>query len=166
MDLHDLLAQDQSDALYLVLDGVEDPRNLGACLRVADSAGVRAVIRPMHRGTGLTAAATKVASGAAESVPLLSVNNLARALTDMQQAGIWLVGTDPEAERSIYDVDMSVPLALVLGGEGKGLRRLTRDRCDTLASIPMYGSVESLNVAVSAGVCLYEAVRQRRAGGH
>lgn len=161
MDLHDLLAQDLEGALFLVLDGVEDPRNLGACMRVADAAGVRAIIRPLHRGTGLTAAATKVASGAAESVPMVSVNNLARALTEMKQAGVWLVGTEAGASRSLYDVDMTVPTALVLGGEGKGLRRLTRDLCDVLVSIPMYGSVESLNVAVSAGVCLYEAVRQK-----
>lgn len=161
-DLHALLEQDLRDALFLVLDGVEDPHNLGACLRVADAAGVRAVIRPMHRGTGLTAAATKVASGAAETVPLVSVHNLARALTEMKEAGVWLIGADAAAETSLYDVDLTGPLAWVLGGEGEGLRRLTREHCDVLARIPMAGTVESLNVSVSAGICLFEALRQRR----
>jgi len=157
-----LLREDLHAALFVVLDGVEDPHNLGACLRVADAAGARAVIRPLHRGTGLTAVAAKVASGAAETMPLISVHNLARALTEMKEAGVWLVGADAEAETSVYDVDLTRALALVLGGEGRGLRRLTRELCDVLVGIPMLGSVESLNVAVSAGICLFEAVRQRQ----
>jgi 23S rRNA (guanosine2251-2'-O)-methyltransferase len=159
--LGDLLG-DVRDALFLILDGVEDPQNLGACLRVADAAGARAVIRPLHRGVGLTAAAIKVASGAAESVPVVAVPNLARALADLKSAGVWIVGTDAGAEQSIYDVDLKSPTALVLGAEGSGMRRLTRDLCDRRVSIPMAGTVESLNVAVAAGVCLFEAVRQRR----
>jgi 23S rRNA (guanosine2251-2'-O)-methyltransferase len=161
-DWNSLYARDERNTLFLVLDGVEDPHNLGACLRVADAAGVRAVIRPVHRGVGLTPAAVKVASGAAESVPLLEVNNLARTLSEMKQAGIWLMGADAKATKSIYEVDLTGPLALVLGGEGEGMRRLTRESCDHLVHIPMRGSVESLNVAVSAGICLYEALRQRK----
>jgi 23S rRNA (guanosine2251-2'-O)-methyltransferase len=161
IDLQSLLAMDQRGALYLVLDGVEDPHNLGACLRVADAAGVRAVIRPLHRGTGLTAAAAKAASGAAETVPLVSVNNLARALEQLKAAGLWLIGAAGEAEKSLYDVDLTSPIAWVMGGEGDGMRRLTREHCDVLAHIPMAGTVVSLNVSVAAGICLFETLRQR-----
>lgn len=163
LDLESFLQADLRDALFLVLDGVEDPHNLGACLRVADAAGVRAVIRPLHRGTGLTAAAAKAASGAAQAVPLVSVSNLARALRDLKEAGVWLIGADAQAEKTLYEVDLTRPLAWVLGGEGEGMRRLTREHCDVLTRIPMAGTVESLNVSVSAGICLFEAVRQRRA---
>lgn len=166
VDLQTLLEGDLRDALFLVLDGVEDPHNLGACLRVADAAGVRAVIRPQHRGTGLTAAAAKVASGAAETVPLISVNNLARALEQMKAAGVWLVGAAGDAERTLYDIDLTGPIAWVMGAEGDGLRRLTREHCDFLARIPMQGTVESLNVSVSAGICLFETRRQRASRAH
>lgn len=161
VELPPLLEGDLRDALFLVLDGVEDPHNLGACLRVADAAGVRAVIRPQHRGTGLTAAAAKVASGAAETVPLIAVNNLARALAQMKEAGVWLIGAAAEAEKTLYDVDLTGPIAWVMGGEGEGLRRLTRELCDALARIPMTGTVASLNVSVSTGICLFETRRQR-----
>ncbi len=164
-DWRPLYGKDEHNALFLVLDGVEDPHNLGACLRVADAAGARAVIRPVHRGVGLTPAAVKVACGAAESVPLIEVNNLARTLRDMKEAGIWLVGADAGAPGSIYEMDLTGPLALVLGGEGEGMRRLTRESCDHLVHIPMRGCVESLNVAVAAGICLYEALRQRHRPG-
>lgn len=165
IDLESLLETDLSNALFLVLDGVEDPHNLGACLRVADAAGARAVIRPMHRGTGMTATAAKVASGAAATIPLVSVHNLARALSEMKEAGVWLIGADATAGQTLYDIDLTGPIAWVLGGEGEGLRRLTREHCDLLARIPMAGTVASLNVSVSAGICLFEALRQRQAGG-
>jgi 23S rRNA (guanosine2251-2'-O)-methyltransferase len=149
-------------AFLLVLDGVQDPHNLGACLRSADAAGVQAVIVPRDNSAPLTPAVRKVASGAAETVPLFRVANLARVLETLKSAGVWLVGAAGEAERDLYDIDLRGPLALVLGAEGTGLRRLTRDLCDHLARIPMTGSVGSLNVSVAAGVCLFEAVRQRR----
>lgn len=161
VDLPALLERDLREALFLVLDGVEDPHNLGACLRVADAAGVWAVVRPQHRGTGLTAAAAKVASGAAETVPLIAVNNLARALAEMKEAGVWLIGAAAEAEKTLYEVDLTGPTAWVMGAEGEGLRRLTREHCDVLARIPMAGTVESLNVSVSTGICLFETRRQR-----
>lgn len=161
-DLETLLAADLRGALFLALDGIEDPQNLGACLRVADAAGVRAVIRPLHRGVGLTPAAVKVASGAADTVALLAVNNLGRALLQMKEAGVRIVGADAAAENSLYSTELPMPLALVIGAEGKGARRLTRERCDLLVRIPMRGAVESLNVAVSAGLCLFEALRQHR----
>lgn len=148
--------------LLLLLDGVTDPRNLGACLRVADAAGVQAVIVPRDRSAGLSPAALKAAAGAAESVPLIDVTNLARAMDDLRDAGVRLVGAAGEAEQSLYDLDLTGPLAWVLGAEGSGLRRLTRERCDVLARIPLAGHVESLNVSVATGICLYEAVRQRR----
>lgn len=147
--------------LLLVLDGVQDPHNLGACLRTADAAGVHAVIVPADRAVGLTATARKVASGAAESVPLVQVTNLARTMERLKKRGIWFAGLAGEGEQSVYDLDCSVPLGLVLGAEGGGLRRLTRERCDWLVQIPMAGQVESLNVSVAAGVALFEAVRQR-----
>ena len=147
----------------LILDGVQDPHNLGACLRSADGAGVHAVITPKDRSAGLTPVACKVASGAAETVPLFQVTNLARTLKQLRdQWGVWLVGTAGEAEATLYDLDLNGPLGLVMGGEGQGMRRLTREACDHLVRLPMYGSVESLNVSVATGICLYEALRQRR----
>lgn len=148
-------------ALILVLDGVQDPHNLGACLRVADAAGAHAVVAPKDRAVGLNATAAKVASGAADSVPYITVTNLSRALREMQDAGIWVVGAAGEAEKSLYEIDQKGPVAWVLGAEGDGLRRLTRETCDELAKIPMLGTVESLNVSVASGVCLFEARRQR-----
>jgi 23S rRNA (guanosine2251-2'-O)-methyltransferase len=148
--------------LLLVLDGVQDPHNLGACLRTADAAHATAVIAPRDRASGLTPVVRKVAAGAAESVPFIAVVNLARTLRELKDRGIWLIGTSDQAEQSLYDADLSGPTAIVMGGEAEGLRRLTRDTCDALVSIPMAGVVESLNVSVAAGVALYEAVRQRR----
>lgn len=145
----------------LVLDGVQDPHNLGACLRTADAVGVQAVIIPRDKSAGLTASVCKVASGAAETVPLIQVTNLARTLKWLKNEGVWLIGTAGEAEQTLYQVDLSGPLAIVMGGEGKGLRRLTREQCDNLVRLPMSGRVESLNVSVATGVTLYEAVRQR-----
>ncbi len=162
--LDDVLDTLTDSALLLVLDGVTDPHNLGACLRVADAAGAHAVIAPKDRACGLTATAIKVASGAADTVPYVTVTNLARSLREMQERNIWVVGAAGETERELYAVDQKGALAWVLGAEGAGLRRLTRDTCDELARIPMYGSVESLNVSVAAGICLFEARRQRRGG--
>jgi 23S rRNA (guanosine2251-2'-O)-methyltransferase len=159
--LDDLLDAAAAPPLLLVLDGVQDPHNLGACLRTADAAGVTAVIVPKDRAAGLSATVRKVASGAAETVPLIQVTNLARTLRWLKEREIWIVGTDDEAQHSIYGSKLTGPLALVLGAEGSGLRRLTREHCDLLVSIPMHGVVESLNVSVAAGVLLYEAVRQR-----
>jgi 23S rRNA (guanosine2251-2'-O)-methyltransferase len=150
-------------ALLLVLDGVQDPHNLGACLRVADAFGVHAVIAPKDRAVGLTATVAKVASGAVETVPYVAVTNLARALGQIKDAGIWAVAADQEAGVALPDARLAGPLAWVLGAEGQGLRRLTRDSCDEIVRIPMAGSVESLNVSVAAGICLYEALRQRLA---
>jgi len=149
--------------LLLVLDGVQDPHNLGACLRSADAAGVAAVIAPRDRAAGLTPVVRKVAAGAAESVPFVSVVNLARTLRDLKDRGIWLIGTSDDADQTIFDADFTGPTALVMGSEGEGMRRLTRESCDQLVSIPMAGAVESLNVSVATGVALFEAVRQRRA---
>lgn len=159
--LDDLLDGTTTPPLLLVLDGVQDPHNLGACMRTADAAGVAAVIVPKDRAAGLSATVRKVASGAAESVPLIQVTNLARTLRWLKEREIWIVGTDDQAEHSMYGAKLTGPLALVLGAEGSGLRRLTRENCDQLVSIPMRGIVESLNVSVAAGVLLYEAVRQR-----
>ncbi len=161
-DLEPLLESLDGPPLLLVLDGVQDPHNLGACLRSADAAGVHAVIAPRDRAVGLTATVHKVASGAAQSVPFVQVANLARALARLRDRGVWVVGTADAADHSLYGADLRGPLALVLGGEGKGLRRLTREQCDLLVCIPMHGAVESLNVSVAAGVCLFEAVRQRK----
>ena len=151
----------EGPAFLLVLDGVQDPHNLGACLRTADAAGIDAVIVPRDRAAHLTPTVRKVASGAAETVPLFSVTNLARVLRSLKQAGIWLYAASDDADRDLYQADLQGPVALVLGGEGKGLRRLTRELCDHQLAIPMAGQVESLNVSVAAGVLLYEAVRQR-----
>ena len=161
LSLDDVLAAVRPDTLILALDGVTDPRNLGACLRVADAAGVDAVIVPRDRSAGMTPAALKAAAGAAESVPLIEVTNLARALEALADAGIRTIGAAGEASESLFDIDLSGPVAWVLGAEGEGLRRLTRERCDRLARIPLQGRVESLNVSVAAGICLFETVRQR-----
>jgi len=148
-------------ALILVLDGVTDPHNLGACLRVADGAGVHAVIAPKDHASGINATVAKVASGAAETVPYFMVTNLARTLNELKERNIWIVGTSDVAAKTIYQADLKGPIALVLGAEGDGLRQLTAKTCDELVSIPMRGAVESLNVSVASGICLYEAVRQR-----
>ncbi len=155
------LAQHDGKPFYLVLDGVKDPHNLGACLRTGDAAGVDGVIVPRDRAVGITPAVRKVACGAAETLPVYRVANLARALEKMKKSGVWVVGLAADAPQSLYQADLQGPLALVLGAEQKGLRRLTRDKCDLLVSLPMAGGVESLNVSVAAGICLYEALRQR-----
>ena len=147
--------------LLLVLDGVTDPHNLGACLRVADGAGAQAVIAPKDHAVGLNATVAKVASGAAETVPYFMVTNLARTLNELKERSIWVIGTSDDAPRTLYQADLKVPCALVLGAEGSGMRQLTRKTCDELVSIPMMGAVESLNVSVASGICLYEALRQR-----
>ncbi|SDR82365.1 23S rRNA Gm-2251 2'-O-methyltransferase [Halopseudomonas litoralis] len=147
--------------LLLVLDGVTDPHNLGACLRSADAAGAQAVIIPRDRSASLSPTVRKVACGAAETVPLVAVTNLARTLKQLQQRGLWVVGTAGEADQLLYQVDLTVPTVIVMGAEGAGMRRLTREHCDYLAKLPMAGGVSSLNVSVAAGVCLFEAVRQR-----
>lgn len=148
----------------LILDGVTDPHNLGACLRTADAAGVHAVIAPKDNSASLTPVARKVACGAAEVVPYITVTNLARTMQKLQEGGVWITGTAGEAEKDIYEADFAGPMALVMGAEGKGMRRLTREHCDYLVKIPMQGSVSSLNVSVATGVCLFEAQRQRRRG--
>lgn len=160
-DLPALLESLESPFL-LILDGITDPHNLGACLRSADAAGVHAVIVPRDRSAQLNATAKKVASGAAENVPLIRVTNLARTMRVLQEANVWIVGTAGEADHDLYQSKMTGPMALVMGAEGEGMRRLTREHCDELISIPMAGSVSSLNVSVATGVCLFEAVRQRR----
>jgi 23S rRNA (guanosine2251-2'-O)-methyltransferase len=160
-----LEAHADSPPLLLVLDGVTDPHNLGACLRSADAAGGAAVIVPRDRAAGMSPVVRKVAAGAAESVPLVAVVNLARTLRELKEREFWLVGTSDEATRTLYDADFTGPTVLVLGSEGEGMRRLTREACDDLVSIPMAGAVESLNVSVATGVALFEAVRQRRARG-
>jgi 23S rRNA (guanosine2251-2'-O)-methyltransferase len=161
LDLQDLLERARQPAFLLLLDGVTDPHNLGACLRTADAMGVDGVILPKDRSVGLTATVAKVASGAAESVPMVTVTNLARAMEDLKEAGVWLMGAAGEAAQSLFDTDLTGPVGWVLGAEGQGLRRLTRERCDALARIPMFGQVESLNVSVAAALCLYETRRQR-----
>ena len=160
-DLRKILDNLNVPPLLLVLDGVQDPHNLGACLRTADAAGVHAVIAPKDRAASLNATVRKVASGATENVPFIAVTNLARTLRSLQERNIWLVGTDGDTETLVYDAKLKGALAIVMGGEEKGLRRLTREACDVLVKIPMQGSVESLNVSVATAVCLYEAVRQR-----
>lgn len=160
-DLDDLLAG-KENPLLLVLDGVTDPHNLGACLRNADAAGVCAVIVPKDRSAQLNGTARKVAVGAAETVPLVRVTNLARTMRYLQERHVWFVGTAGEATHDIYQSKLTGPLAIVMGAEGDGMRRLTRETCDELISIPMAGSVSSLNVSVATGICLFEAVRQRQ----
>ena len=164
-DLEDILSQadarDESPFL-LILDGVTDPHNLGACLRNADAAGVQAIIVPKDKAARITATVRKVAVGAAETVPLVQVTNLARTMKQLQQMGVWIVGTAGETDTCLYDVKLNGPMALVMGAEGKGMRRLTREHCDQLVKLPMAGSVSSLNVSVATGICLFEIVRQRR----
>jgi len=158
------LAEEQGQSgFFLMLDGVTDPHNLGACLRSADGAGVQAVIVPKDNSVGLTPVVSKVASGAAESIPLVMVTNLARTLKNLQQRGVWAVGTTGEAEQTVYQVDLKGPIVLVMGSEGSGMRQLIRNQCDFLAKLPMVGQVSSLNVSVAAGICLFEALRQRSA---
>jgi 23S rRNA (guanosine2251-2'-O)-methyltransferase len=161
LTVDDVLDGLQEPALLLVLDGVTDPHNLGACLRVADAAGAHAVIAPKDRACGLNATAIKVASGAADTVPYIVVTNLARSLREMKERGVWTIGAAGEASKDLYAIDQKGATAWVLGAEGEGLRRLTRETCDELAKIPMHGSVESLNVSVASGICLFEARRQR-----
>jgi 23S rRNA (guanosine2251-2'-O)-methyltransferase len=161
--LLDLITGLDSPALVLVLDGVSDPHNLGACLRTADAAGATAVVAPRDRAAGLTPAVRKVAAGAAETVPFAQVTNLARALRDLQSAGLWIAGTAEDGDRELFAADLTGPLALVMGSEGRGLRRLTRECCDFTLRLPMQGTVGSLNVSVAAGIVLYESLRQRRA---
>lgn len=160
--LDEMLERAEQPPLILVLDGVTDPHNLGACLRTADAAGATAVVIPKDKSATLTAVVRKVACGAAEVIPLVAVTNLARTLEKLQQRGLWIVGTAGEAEQELYQQDLTGPIAMVMGAEGKGMRRLTREHCDFLVKLPMAGSVSSLNVSVATGVCLFEAVRQRQ----
>ena len=160
-DLDDVLDGLKEPALLLILDGITDPHNLGACLRVADAMGVHAVVAPKDRAAGISPTVEKVASGAAETVPFIAVTNLARTMRELKEREIWLIGAHQDAERDLYSVKLDAPLAWVLGAEGEGMRRLTRENCDELARIPMFGTVESLNVSVSAGICLAETRRQR-----
>jgi len=159
--LYDLIKKD--NVFLLVLDGIQDPHNLGACLRSADAAGVDAVIAPKDRAVGITSTVRKVACGAAESVPFIQVTNLARTLKELRDEFVWVVGAAGEAEASIYDTKLDGKLAIVMGAEESGMRRLTRENCDQLIKLPMAGQVESLNVSVATGICLFEAVRQRQA---
>jgi 23S rRNA (guanosine2251-2'-O)-methyltransferase len=163
-DLEDVIAAAGAKVLLLVLDGVTDPHNLGACLRVADALGAHAVVSPKDRSAGLTPTVAKVASGAADAVPFIPVTNLARTLGEMKEQGVRVIGADPSATDSLPVADLTGPLAWVLGGEGEGMRRLTRERCDHLLRIPMLGRVESLNVSVASALCLYETQRQRAEG--
>ena len=164
-DLDDILAAAEKKSVspfLLILDGVTDPHNLGACLRNADAAGVQAIIVPKDNAAQITPTVRKVAVGAAESVPLVQVTNLARTMKQLQQQGVWIVGTAGETDTCLYDVKLAGPIALVMGAEGKGMRRLTRENCDQLVKLPMAGSVSSLNVSVATGICLFEMVRQRQ----
>ncbi|TXH66722.1 MAG: 23S rRNA (guanosine(2251)-2'-O)-methyltransferase RlmB [Thiothrix sp.] len=164
-DLYDLLDELDNERIQpflLVLDGVTDPHNLGACLRTADAAGVHAVIAPKDNAASINPTVRKVASGAAEAVPFIAVTNLARTLDSLKERGIWLTGTSDKAQQTLYQADLKGAMALVMGAEGTGIRRLTEERCDFLVSIPMCGQVSSLNVSVATGVCLYEALRQRQ----
>ncbi|UCE23540.1 MAG: 23S rRNA (guanosine(2251)-2'-O)-methyltransferase RlmB [Candidatus Zixiibacteriota bacterium] len=160
-DLLGIIGGLSKPALVLILDSVQDPHNLGACLRVADAAGAHAVVVARDRSASLTPTVRQIASGAAENVPFVQVTNLVRTIEQLKKAGLWIVGTADSAKQSLYEVDMITPTALVMGSEGKGLRRLVAEKCDFLVRIPMLGSVECLNVSVAAGVCLFEAVRQR-----
>lgn len=163
-DLGDIIEQalaNNQQPFILILDGVTDPHNLGACLRNADAAGVQAIIVPKDNAAKINSTVRKVAVGAAESVPLVQVTNLARAMKSLQEMGIWIIGTAGEATQSLYDCKLVGPMALVMGAEGKGMRRLTRETCDELVKLPMAGAVSSLNVSVASGICLFEIVRQR-----
>jgi 23S rRNA (guanosine2251-2'-O)-methyltransferase len=159
--LDEILGDLREPAMLLVLDGVTDPHNLGACLRSADAFGAQAVVVPKDRAVGVNATVAKAASGAADTVPVITVTNLARSLRDLKERGVWLLGADASGDESLYDADLSGPMAWVLGAEGGGLRRLTRELCDRLVRIPLQGSVESLNVSVAASLCLYETRRRR-----
>ena len=163
VDVDDVLDVIEGPALLLILDGVTDPHNLGACLRMADAAGVHAVIAPRDRAVGLNSTVQRVACGAADTVPYITVTNLARTLRALKARDVWVVGTDDQASESLHAVDARRSMAWVMGAEGEGMRRLTRETCDQLVTIPMLGSVESLNVSVASAVCLYESVRQRQA---
>jgi len=161
--LDDVLAEVNAQTLLLLLDGVTDPRNLGACMRTAEAAGAQALIVPRDRSASLTPVVAAAAAGAAETLPLIAVTNLARAMEEIREAGVWIVGAASEAERTLYEIDLTGPVAWALGAEGPGLRRLTREKCDWLARIPLQGRTESLNVSVATGVCLFETLRQRAA---
>ena len=161
-DLFKILDNLPEPPLLLILDSIQDPHNLGACLRTADAAGIHAVIAPKDRTVSLTDTVRKIACGAAEHIPFCTVINLARTLKQLQKRDIWLVGTTDGAGQSLYDIDLTGPIGLVMGAEGKGLRRLTSEICDFLVRIPMNGSVNCLNVSVATGICLFEAVRQRK----
>ena len=161
-ELYQILENLDSPPFLLVLDGIQDPHNLGACLRTADAAGVHAVIAPKDRAVTLTQTVKEIASGAAENIPFVQVTNLARTFEQLKELGVWIVGTSDKAEKSIYEIDLKGPIAIVMGAEGKGVRRLTEEKCDFLVYIPMSGSVECLNVSVACGVCLFEAIRQRQ----
>lgn len=160
-ELKEAVAKTSEIPFFLILDQIQDPHNLGACFRTADATGIQGIVITKDRAVGLTPTVYKVASGGAETVPLYKVTNLVRTMQWLKTQGIWLIGTDATSRQTVYDSDFTVPLALVIGAEGKGLRRLTRDRCDLLIKLPMRGQVESLNLSVAAGVVLYEAVRQR-----
>ena len=162
-DLLAMLSGSDKPPFLLILDGVTDPHNLGACLRTADAVGVQAVVVPKDKSASLSPTVRKVACGAAETVPLVRVTNLARFMRTIRDDGVWLIGTAGEADNTLYQADFTGPVALVMGAEGKGMRRLTREHCDLLINIPMLGHVDSLNVSVATGVCLYEALRQRLA---
>lgn len=164
-DLYELVALLKHPPLVLILDGLQDPHNLGACLRTADGAGVDAVVLPKDRSVSITDTVRKVACGGAEGVPVAQITNLARVMKQLKEMGLWLVGTADQAAQSLYSIDLTGPIGLVMGSEGKGVRRLTSENCDFLARLPMAGKVESLNVSVATGVCLYEAVRQRTVAG-
>jgi 23S rRNA (guanosine2251-2'-O)-methyltransferase len=159
--LDEILEQVQGPPLLLLLDGVTDPHNLGACLRVANAAGAHAVVAPKDRAAGISAAVSKVASGAAEATPYIMVTNLARTIDELKEREIWVVGTDERAEQTLYQANLPEAIAWVLGAEGEGMRRLTREKCDLLVRIPMVGEVGSLNVSVAAGICLFDSVRRR-----
>lgn len=161
-NLKELLENLTEPPFLLILDGVQDPHNLGACFRTADAAGVHAIIAPKDKSVGITPVVSKVACGATETVPFIQVTNLARTLTELKEAGVWLFGAAGEAEQSLFQADLRGPIAIIMGAEGEGLRRLTRETCDVLLRIPMYGTVESLNVSVATGIFLYTALRQRR----
>lgn len=164
-DLQDIIDSNGAPFL-LILDGVQDPHNLGACLRTADGAGVDAVIAPRNRAVGMTETVARISCGASENVPFIQVTNIVRTLKELQKSGVWVVGTADGAESSsLYDVDFKGAIALVMGAEEKGLRRLTRETCDLVVSLPMMGKVDCLNVSVATGVCLYEALRQRKSPG-
>ena len=161
-DLFRILDNLNEPPLLLFLDGIQDPHNLGACLRTADAAGVHAVIAPKDRAVSITTTVIEIASGAAENIPFVQVTNIARTIDELKEKGVWFVATSDKATQTLYDVDLKGPIALILGAEGKGIRRLTEEKSDFLVQIPMSGSVECLNVSVACGVCLFEAVRQRK----